>query len=375
MNNNFPIKVKNGTVIDTYMTDIEKILHSKKIKYSKLKPLIDTIDIEGETVNLYIDLFDVIKQLYQPNIINDFKTMKGRTKMSIVAELVNIVGHYRHFFYKYYDKYTTVIMYYSSMKDDYLTKIDPKYKEKFYSTRLLNENPEYYPINKTFNDCLAVVKEYLQYIPHAYLIDTEKTDPRLLPYIITNKTTSEDFNGRIDPNEFSILLTSNNADLINLLYNKNMVILRNIYKRDGQHYPVLVNSKNDIYKQLKLDDGSIMLSDLYLKNLFIISGNNDYGITNIDKMREKKAYKLLAKSLIEGSDITKLTNSLGNQFKTNRLLVDFDTYPVNDLKKYNIIKHFIDIQDFEYIKQETFNDFEGSYIILFDYLFDGEEVS
>lgn len=367
-----PIYVRNGKVIDEHMTSVEKILHSKKLNYKDLTAIADPYfkdSLTGETINLYIDLFDVLKPLYSPLLVDEFRTIRTTTKMNIVSEIINIVAHYRHFFFSRYGKYTTIILYHSSKEDSYYKTIDSEYKKEFYDKRILDNNAEFYIVNKILKDCLSVVNEYLNYIPHAYLIDTGVVDPRMLPYIIKNNFTIEDTNNLINPDDFSIIFSNNKMTMIDLLYNDDAIIFK--HDRNKRYF---IN-KEQMYDELGLDN-NIGLPDYFVKYIMAIAGDKSYGIKNVDKMKEKKAFKYACDKFTAGTtSLEDLAKGLKDpvRFKNNMLLIDPSSYPINDYKKSLILKQFIDIVDFEYIKEETFHTFGGSSIVLLDYLFDGED--
>lgn len=366
-----PVYIKNGKVMDEQMTNVEKILHSKKLNYKDLTALADPYfkDNDNETINLYIDLHDILKPLYSPLLVNEFVNIRTSTKMNIISEIINIAAHYRHFFFSRYGKFTTIIMYYSSKEDTYFKTIDSEYKSEFYDKRLIGNNPEYHILNRVIKDCLSLVKEYFNYIPHVYLIDTGVVDPRMLPCMIKNSFTYEDTNGLINPNDFSILFSNNKTSLIDLLSNNDAIIFK--HDRSKRYF---IN-KHQMYEELGLDN-TIGLPEYFIKYIMSIAGDKSYSIKNVDKMKEKKAFKYLCDKFTTGkTSLDDLANGLKepSRFKNNMLLLDPSSYPINDYKKSVILKQFIDIIDFEYIKQETFNTFSGSSIVLLDYLFDGEE--
>ena len=370
-NNGCPIYMQDGKVIDESMTNVEKILHSKKLNYKDLTTISDPYfkDSKCETVNIYIDLFEVVKSLYSPTLMEELATIRTSTKMNIIAELLNIIGHYRHFFVTRYNKYATVIFYYSTKKDTYYTGLDKEYKKDFYYKRLFSAgNTDFFTLNKVLRDCLTVVKEYLNYIPHAYLIDTGGMDPRLLPYMMKHEVSSEEVHGLINPDDYTIIMTNNNLDLLNLIYDEDTLLFKNNHK-DKRYI-----NKEEIYDELGVDN-SIGLPIHLVKYLLSISGDKSYGIANVSRMKEKKAFKYLAKKFALGETNLEDFEDLGAdyiRFKNNYLLLDYSSYPYEFKKKY-ILDQFIDIVDLEYIKQETFNIFDASNIVLLDYLFDGEK--
>lgn len=370
MSYNCPIHIKNGKVIDENMTIVEKILHSKKLNYKDLKEISDPYfkDNKCETINIFIDLFDILKQLYSPQLIEEFKTIRTTTKMNMISEIINIVGHYRHFFVTRYNKFTTIVLYYSTKEDSYLKTINPDYKKDFYNKRLIKEkNSEFYVVNKVINDCLTVVKEYLNYIPHAYLVDTGNIDPRYFNYLIKKEI---DVSNAINPNDYTIIMTNNKLSLLDLNEFDNTIIFKNNY---NSKYFI---NKEQIFDELELENNTGLPTDI-IKYLFALSGNKDINMKNINKMRDKKAFKFIRdndyRTLEKNIEIFKTIDDY-KLFKNNLLLLNYKSYPFSEFKKAYIKEQIIDISDFEYIKQETFNIFDSSCVVLFDYLFDGEEI-
>lgn len=373
MTNECPVYYKNGRIYDNQMTNVEKILHSKKLNYKDLKEISDPYfkDNNVETINIFIDLFDIFKQFYSPMLNEEFKTIRTPTKMNLISELINIVGHYRHFFYSRYGKYTTIIMYYSSTKDKYLLSIDPDYKKDFYNKRILTSKSECYIVNKVLHDCLSIVREYLSYIPHAYLIDTTGIEPSFLPYFIINGViTDSDLFNKISGKDYNIIMANNDLYLSDLIKNDNTII----FKNNGKDKYYL--SRADIFDYLKLNEET-SLPESSLKKIFALSGNKSYGIANIKKMGLKKAYKHLEKVYKTDPTLSKIEDSLKEEDKerylTNMKLISKEIYPLTDMDKLNILNQFVDIIDLEFIKEETFNTFDASCVVMLDYLFDGEE--
>lgn len=380
--NDIPIYYKDGKVIDEQMSNIEKILHSSKINYEDLLNITNPylLNNDKETINVFIDLYDfVFRPMYRPNLREEIATMKNSHKLTVVAEIINIIAHYRHFFLSRYNKYCTVILYYSDKKDTYLTKIDPNYKKSYYNKRLLSENnSEFYMVNKLIEDCLTIIKAYLTYIPHAYLINTLNLDPLSFFNKLKNDITTEELNNNIDVNnDFNIILSNNYLSLLNIIDNNNTIVLRNKVK-DKPYY---VDNTN-IWKEFEVENTNGLPNNvLYL--LCSMIGNSQYDIKNIDKIGKKKAFKILNKLFIEGNNLSNIINDYDkikeifkdydtNVILKNLKLINHNTHPLTYSTKVNIIEQFNDILDLEYIKQETFKIFTATSNILFEYLFDGE---
>lgn len=382
INNNLPFGFdENGNFRDEEMSNIEKILHSRKLNYKDLKKISDPLfnDNKCETVNLFIDVFDIFKPLYSPNIIDDFSTLRVRGRIMIIIEMINIIAHYRHFFASRYKKYTTVIFYYSTKKDLYLKSLNNDYKKNFYNKRIEGENPEYNVINKVFQDCINVIREYCYYIPHAYFIDSMGMEPRLVPYAILKEEV--DLKGRIFKEDFNIIMSNDDLSLLNMINLENCVVFRNNGKKESKYI-----TKDDIIKEIcGVDDNQMPLKPL-VNLLYGISGYKKNDIKNIKGYSYKKAYKRINKEFLKEKNLYKChtIEEIKNLFEdldaeliyNNIKQINFSMYPYTESKLNCISNQIIDTPDRDYLYKVNLDYFNGRYCecyILYDYLFDGEE--
>jgi len=103
-------------MIDEENNIIEKIFNSKKVPYKVLipliKPYISRFNIKPmSNVNIFIDVFNVMKQIYNPQTIESFNSLKNSERRLVASHLINMVSHYRHFFASRYQMYTTFYFY------------------------------------------------------------------------------------------------------------------------------------------------------------------------------------------------------------------------------------------------------------------------
>src|SRR5690554_790786 len=117
---------------------LERILNSKKIRYEILnRDLNKYVPKDIEEVNIFIDVWSIINSLYNPNVMETFTSLNVNEKYMISSELLNLAGHYRHYFASRHKKYTNIYYYFSDEKcSAHIEKCD-KYKESFYNKRLL----------------------------------------------------------------------------------------------------------------------------------------------------------------------------------------------------------------------------------------------
>lgn len=378
---------ENKNIYDLDMSNLEKIIHSKKLNYKQLKQETDKFinNVQSENINIYIDVYDLFKKFYSPNLFDEFKIIDNKTKLMIVAEIVNIVGHYRHFFLKFYNKYTTFIFYYSDCKDKYLTSVYQSFRSDFYDKRLIfdKQSENYSIVSNVLQECFKIIKEILFSIPHAYLINSKEVDYHLVPFMFINNFIE---NEKIVNEDYSIIFSNEKIHLIDLLYTTDAVLFRNNTKKDSYFvdYNNIMNDFQSGYKQIYdfdfLPKDSLMFA-------IAISGYKEFSIPTINRIGIKKALKLLAKKLENDIDIKSYNNEkefkkIFEEFSDNELellkrnlkLINPELYPFNCKDIINIDNQIIDIINIEELKKTEFKYFSKSNLLLLEYLFEGEEI-
>ena len=184
---------------ETSLDTLQKILNSKKIRYEVLDQLLKMrlLGQAGKTVNIFIDHQSVIKQLYTPELLPLFTNLNVQNRLVVASELLNIVGHYRHYFASRLKMYTNFYYIYSHDEATYQKKIYPGYKSDYYFKRLAQPGSTvlYGSAYKCFSSNLQIARSVSNYIPHAYFIDSMDIEPALIPhYVIRNMTSETDFN-------------------------------------------------------------------------------------------------------------------------------------------------------------------------------------
>ena len=59
-----------------------------------------------DTVNVVVDLYDCVKKLFMPTLIEQINHLKKSERFQVTSELINIAGHYRNYFATRLWKYT-----------------------------------------------------------------------------------------------------------------------------------------------------------------------------------------------------------------------------------------------------------------------------
>lgn len=282
------------------------ILNESKIKYERLDELLESklMDIRfSEQVNIIVDLKEVVKKFFRPDIIPEADNYRSIIK-EISSDIINIVAHYRNYFYKK-NKYTSFYFLYSFNKCSEMINIRPDYKKEYYEKYFDSE------ANKMkiarMSSVIKTVQKVINILPHCRFIDTSAHDE--LVYI---KYLKESF----PTNQMTIILT--NDEIMFQLLSSNVFILNLKGIKSN-----LVTSENAIQILTKKDEYTF--SSNLIPLLIAISGNKKYcfkGITHV--------------ALIKGATIIK-------QLLERGLLLDVDSIAMPlDFNKLNPAKSKMD---------------------------------
>lgn len=181
--------------IKNEISQFEKILHSKKVRYAILDNLINPIlpDIEevGDTVNIFIDVYSVYNQLFNPETIDMFSSMNKREKNKFASDILNMAGHYRNYFGKFHSRYTNIYLYFPSRICEEKVYKMPFFKKEWYEKRLDFDNIVFGTFSKLIARNLEVTKRISEYLPHIYVIDTRAIDHLVVPELVIQKSEME----------------------------------------------------------------------------------------------------------------------------------------------------------------------------------------
>jgi hypothetical protein len=163
---------------------LEKILHSKKIRYDVLNEVTKTKIPEGyDTVNIFLDVGSILNSLYKPEMLQMFGKLKREQRLAISSEgILNAAAHYRHYFWSRLEMYTNVYFYYSGKPAKRMLQINDKYRSDYYRKRG-PASPEFAGLNEVMDINIKLARGVCEYIPYVYFLDTGETDHRVVPYL------------------------------------------------------------------------------------------------------------------------------------------------------------------------------------------------
>ena len=212
-------------MVTDYRVDLESLLYSFYIKYTKLDELVANCNnLTSNKLDIYIDIYDMLKPLYTVNVY-------AEKRFIIVSSIVNLAAHMRHYFWSRYGVMTRIYFVYGedvtfNHKQFYNSYGDEKFKE----------NINFDKNNSIINSQLELLKILVAYIPGVYLV---KRQTNSAMFIYDNICKNQEIS--------SIIVTKNKylyqvPALIN-----NCIIMRPL-KHGKDDYSFIVTKNNALIK-------------------------------------------------------------------------------------------------------------------------------
>jgi hypothetical protein len=299
------------------------VLNETKIKYEHLDTLLEDklIDIRfGNDINVIVDLKEVIRKFFRPAILPE--SLNGRSVIEeIASDMINIIGHYRNYFYKK-GKYSTFYFLYSKSECEIMKKKHPDYKKDYYA-KYFNDPEELEKI-KIIKKVVEILDKIVNHIPNSSFIDTSMFDEYTVAKFLLEKTKS---------NEMNIVLS--NDEMMAQLINKNTFML-NIKGLATK----LLDSKNAISV---FSEKETALSTNMMSLLLSIAGAKRYNLENVSRVGLIKAVsiveKLIARNKLSDAEYVDFPfkkEDLNEKERSEKLL--FDNFE-SIIRNYSLIKN------------------------------------
>lgn len=354
---------------------LEIMLHAKKLRYEKLteimKPVIreNYINSNHTSVNIFIDVFDVIKQLYNPKTIDQLNSITKSERYIITSEIINMAAHYRHYCCSRLQKYANIYFFYSDKKSDFLTKINKDYKKDFYSKRLdYNMYSDFGIINNIIKDNIKLIKNFLEYVPSTYFINSGDIEPNVIPSMLIPNSKEDEFN---------IIISNEEIFFQDLNHDDKTIILQ--IKGDNSRVVTKYNMMDIMLSKSKTKKETFLEPELYTV-VKALTGYKNYNIESYKKMANVKAINHI-ENMIKNNKMSNVEYNLESMkeiFKDKTIIDNFRILNnkniinnLNDLDYTNLSTQIVDRVDpktIRFINDKYFTRFP----ILLEYLFEGE---
>lgn len=320
------------------MEVIEPIINYHKIKYDKLIELIRNSDMEGSKVNVFINLNSILNKFYREDIMSGILSLKYRENIVLTAEIINLVAHYRHFFWSRFKVPSKFYFYYCNKVPKYGKKNLDGYMSLF-KERINEDNAKFGELTSIINNNLKLVNSLSTYVQGAYFITSDGLEQGTIPYYIIKKYAKDDIcnliltSDKLDyqlanlKNTFILKANGKNSKLISKKeifdYKYKTVKYRPKKKIHPSFYPLVLSFCGCKSRELTATKGHGFVSTMKLLDKLISS----------DKL-ENKAPKTLEYSAIEDNLDRDLFEIINTRYKT--LSYKYQYLLLNDIQKMNI---------------------------------------
>lgn len=246
-------------------------------------------DKETAHMKVFINLDSILNNFYSPRINEGIRYLDDEDKFILSSELINIVAHYRHFFWSRYGVQTSFFVYNSNKKPLYSMSVNEEFKAKYWERRSFS-NIEFKSLNSMIKKNMELVYIISPYLPNAYFIDTGDMEPSLIPFIFIRNNL-----------DLSLILTNDIAEyqLANYTNFGDETFIMTLKGDDSE-----ILSRNDIMNQfLKASKkgGETTLSSNFYVPVLAISGYKPYNLKGKAGIGVIKAVRMLEKALKDGS--------------------------------------------------------------------------
>lgn len=208
---------------ETY--SVEQLVTSSYIKYKKLSELIFS-SYSGSncnTINLFIDLNSVLKQLYNGNVW----TYKSVGTFEIASSILNMCGHYRSFF-KGLGVYAKIYLIYGLNCPKANNVYVSGYNAKF--MQLYIKKPD---VTECIERNLNALNLICPYLPEIYFFNIRQCEVSSMIYKLISLNNN---------NEVENIVISKDPLMLQLIPEYNVRVLRPLKNKEGDHSFIVDNS-------------------------------------------------------------------------------------------------------------------------------------
>ena len=190
------------------------IMNEVKIKYSHLDSLLDEKlqDIRfTNSVNVIVDLKEIFRKLFRPEIMQENRSKKNSIE-EVSSDILNIISHYRNYFFKH-GKYSSFYFLYSKSEADLILKDHPSIKEFYEKYFHSVEDKDKIDIIKKV---VQVLEKVIPNIPNCSFLDTSKYDDIVFAKFIKDQTQTNQLNVILSNDEVYLQLLNSHTFMIDI---------------------------------------------------------------------------------------------------------------------------------------------------------------
>ena len=152
-------------------------------------------------INIYINVDDFFHKLHRPITDREFQTTGKNVSKQVVANIINLAAHYKHWAVKEHLSPTIYLIYTTSkiFRNDMTLKSYRNHYKKITNI----DNPDFFYVNNAMSNSFSILQVITKYIPRVYAIDSNYIEPSTVPLYLSE----------INPADFNLLISRDEYDL------------------------------------------------------------------------------------------------------------------------------------------------------------------
>ena len=267
---------------------MDYLFNSFKVKYIILNRLFNKLDLRNvNSVTLYINLESILNALHR----NDYEeTLQTLTKeelstqcKQLIANIINLAGHYRLFFTRSKVPSNIVFFYqdFDTYKNFYNSLHVEKYRKHYFD---MYHSPHFERVNDMILSSLPYARSIIDYIECVYLLKSETMEASLIPLIgYEDKGLKSDLNIVVTKDMYDFQYANHNFLILYPDKEESVILHRyNIMK--------YLRYSHEMDESFKVD-----LNPLLLPFIHAVLGDKKRSLPKIRGIGFKKLYKSLEK--------------------------------------------------------------------------------
>lgn len=274
--------------------------HGYKIRYEKFDEYFQVIarGTPLKKLNIFINLDDFFHKLHNPLINKEFLTIGQKVPRQMVSNILNLIGHYRHYVLSRLHCGVNVYAIYTTHLKNFKNEIYLKdYRRKFKENNLPTSQ-DYAIVNQTLSNSYGVMRSISQYIPGIYIIDSSYIEPSVIPLYLSKKQKAD----------WNVIISRDNYDLQYATKEKWVYISPkgdNTSILSGEHLWDYIAKKESI-----LDEKEYHYPTIMFPPALSVVGDKYRSIPRLRRLGWRTIYRFIAQIMEEYRDYDDITKMI-----------------------------------------------------------------
>lgn len=170
---------------------MDRVFNAYKMRYQMLNEALLPLRASKKIkrVNIYINLDNFFHRLHSSTTDKEFQMYGKDIGRQLVGNILNLIGHYKHWAVKEYMQ-PVIYLYYSSASLFKNSVIIDQYRQYAIAENSLSNN-KYFYINRAIHDAISIIPVVVKYLKNIYQIDSGFIEPSIIPYYMSQKNPAD----------------------------------------------------------------------------------------------------------------------------------------------------------------------------------------